>query len=70
MPQDNPAVESAQFSVTCPQCGAAVPTTVGEHRSSLPCPKCAAGIDLTTDEVKHARQAAAAEVTIEEGMKK
>lgn len=70
MAQGNQSVGSARFFVACQQCGAAVPTTVGEDRSLLPCPKCGAGIDLTTEEVKHARQAAAAKVTVEEGMRK
>ena len=38
MAQGNQSVRSARFFVACPQCGEAVPTTVGEDRSLLPCP--------------------------------
>ena len=69
MAPDNQAINSAQFAVTCPQCGAKLQTTAGDPRSSMQCPKCTTEIDLTTDEVKHARQSAAARASIEQAMK-
>ncbi len=62
---DNAAIEAAQFSVVCPRCGVSAATNVGDQRSTLQCPGCGGGIDLTTDEVKHARQSAAAKASIQ-----
>jgi hypothetical protein len=62
---DNQAIDGAAFSVVCPKCGASAPVTVGDRRATIPCPACGGGIDLTTDEVKHARQAAAAKASIQ-----
>jgi endogenous inhibitor of DNA gyrase (YacG/DUF329 family) len=65
MTPDNQAIESAQFSVICPKCGAQASTSVADSRPSMPCPGCGSGVDLTTDEVKHARQSAAAKASIQ-----
>jgi DNA-directed RNA polymerase subunit RPC12/RpoP len=62
---DNPALESAQFSVICPKCGKSASTTVGNDQPRMRCPGCGVEIDLTTDEAKHARQAAAAKESIQ-----
>jgi DNA-directed RNA polymerase subunit M/transcription elongation factor TFIIS len=66
MPPDETASEAAPFPVTCPKCGTAVLTTVADQRSSIRCPACQTEIDLTTEEVRHARQSAAAKATIED----
>jgi Zn finger protein HypA/HybF involved in hydrogenase expression len=68
MEVDKQTIESAQFSVICPQCGAASQTAVGDGRSSIQCPKCTGSIDLTTEEAKHARQSAAAKASIRQAM--
>jgi rRNA maturation endonuclease Nob1 len=62
---DNQAIEAAPFSVVCAKCGASAPVTAGDRRPSMQCPACGGAIDLTTDEVKHARQAAAAKASIQ-----
>lgn len=65
MVQDNQAIEGAPFSVVCPKCGTSAPITAGDRRPSMQCPACGGAIDLTTDEVKHARLAAAAKASIQ-----
>ena len=62
---DTSGIDAAQFSLICPRCGASATMTVGDLRPTAPCPGCAGEIDLTTDEVKHARQAAAAKASIQ-----